>query len=171
MAKAAAKIGARVETEPSIRPASPGCTKVSTNWRCDFNEGKDPNGVPVVFVSGDDAAVEETRRLLGDVEGAVVKRAISFHSATTMTPKAAQQLIRERVKAALARRSAFKPYVVRPPIALDVVFKNYRPAEILAYLPIVQRTTAHAIRFTGKDMVEVSRFLEFIGTYEPGISP
>jgi D-amino peptidase len=128
-------------------------------------------GVPVVFVSGDDVAVEETRRLLGDVEGAVVKRAISFHSASTMTPKAAQQLIRERVKAALARRSAFKPYVVRAPITLDVVFKNYRPAEVLAYLPIVQRTTSHGIRFSGKDMVEVSRFLEFIGTYEPGIAP
>ena len=128
-------------------------------------------GVPVVFISGDDIAVEETRRLLGDVEGAVVKRAISFHSASTMTPKAAQQLIRERVKAALARRSAFKPYVVRAPITLDVVFKNYRPAEILSYLPIVQRTTSHGIKFTGRDMVEVSRFLEFIGTYEPGIAP
>jgi D-amino peptidase len=128
-------------------------------------------GVPVVFISGDDAAVDETRRLLGDVEGAVVKRAISFHSAATMTPKAAQQLIRERVKAALARRASFKPYVVRTPVTLDVVFKNYRPAEILAYLPIVQRTTAHGIRFTGRDMVEVSRFLEFIATYEPGIAP
>src|SRR5688572_25178283 len=128
-------------------------------------------GVPVVMISGDDAAVEEARRLLGDVEGAVVKRAISFHSAATMTPKAAQQLIRERVKAALARRASFKPYVVRTPVTLDVVFKNYRPAEILAYLPIVQRTSAHAIRFTGRDMVEVSRFLEFIGTYEPGIAP
>ena len=31
--EAAAKIGARVETEPSIRPASPGCTHVRTNWR------------------------------------------------------------------------------------------------------------------------------------------
>ena len=128
-------------------------------------------GVPVVFISGDDVAVEEARRLLGDVEGAVVKRAISFHSAATMTPKAAQALIRERVKAALARRAAFKPYVVRPPIALDVIFKNYRPAELLAYLPIVQRTSAHSIRFTGKDMVEVSRFLEFIGSYEPGVAP
>ena len=128
-------------------------------------------GVPVVMISGDDAAVAEARALLGNIEGAVVKRAISFHSAATMTPKAAQQLIRERVKAALARRSAFKPYVVRPPITLDVVFKNYRPAEILAYLPIVQRTTSHAIRFMGRDMIEVSRFLEFIGTYEPGISP
>ena len=128
-------------------------------------------GVPVVFISGDDVAVEETRRLLGDVEGAVVKRAISFHSASTMTPKAAQALIRDRVKAALARRSAFKPYVIQPPITLDVIFKNYRPAEILAYLPIVQRTASHAIRFMGRDMVEVSRFLEFVGTYEPGIAP
>lgn len=128
-------------------------------------------GVPVVFISGDDIAVEETRRLLGDVEGAVVKRAISFHSAATMTPKASQALIRDKVKAALARRSAFKPYVVRPPITLDLVFKSYRPAEILAYLPIVQRMTSHGIRFIGKDMIEVSKFLEFVGTYEPGISP
>jgi D-amino peptidase len=128
-------------------------------------------GVPVVFISGDDVAVDETRKLLGDVEGAVVKRAISFHSASTMPPKAAQTLIRARVKAALDRRAAFKPYVVRPPIALDVVFKNYRPAEMLAYLSIVTRTASHAIRFSGRDMIEVSRFLEFIGTYEPGLSP
>lgn len=128
-------------------------------------------GVPVVFISGDDVAVDETRKLLGDVEGAVVKRAISFHSASTMPPKAAQQLIRARVKAALDRRAAFTPYVVRPPIALDVVFKNYRPAEMLAYLSIVTRTASHAIRFSGRDMIEVSKFLEFIGTYEPGLSP
>ena len=31
VAKAAAKIGARVETEPSISPARPGCTICSTN--------------------------------------------------------------------------------------------------------------------------------------------
>ena len=128
-------------------------------------------GVPVVFISGDDVAVDETRKLLGDVEGTVVKRAISFHSASTMPPKAAQQLIRARVKAALDRRAAFTPYVVRPPIALDVVFKNYRPAEMLAYLSIVTRTASHAIRFSGRDMIEVSKFLEFIGTYEPGLSP
>jgi len=128
-------------------------------------------GVPVVLISGDNVAVDEARRLLGDVEGAVVKRAISFHSASTMTPKAAQQLIRERVKAALSRRSAFKPYIVRAPVQLDVVFKNYRPAEVLSYLPIVERTTAHSIRFTGRDIIEVSKFIEFIGTYEPGIAP
>jgi len=128
-------------------------------------------GVPVVFISGDDIATEETRRLLGDVEVAAVKRAISFHSASTMTPKAAQQLIREHVKIAMTRRASFKPYVVKPPVTLDIIFKNYRPAEMLAFLPMVQRTTSHGIRFVGKDMIEVSKFLEFIGTYEPGLSP
>ncbi|MEJ7809348.1 MAG: M55 family metallopeptidase, partial [Gemmatimonadaceae bacterium] len=114
-------------------------------------------GVPVVMISGDDAAVDETRRLLGDIEGAVVKRAISFHAATTMTPEAGQTLIRAKVKAALGRRAAFKPYVVRPPIRLDVTFKNYRPAEILAYLPMVTRTTAHAIRITAPDILQISK--------------
>ena len=67
--------------------------------------------------------------------------------------------------------STFKPYVVKAPVTLDVIFKNYRPAEMLAFLSTVQRTTSHGIRFVGKDMIEVSKFLEFIGTYEPGLAP
>jgi D-amino peptidase len=128
-------------------------------------------GVPVVMISGDDVAVEEARRIIGNMEGAVVKRAISFHSAATMTPQAAQALIRERVKAGLARRGELRPYTPRAPLRLDVTFKNYRPAEVMTYLPNVQRTTSHGIRFTGRDIIEVSRFLSFITTYEPGLSP
>jgi D-amino peptidase len=128
-------------------------------------------GVPVVMISGDDVAVGEARELLGEVEGAVVKRAISFHSAATLTPEAAQTMIRGAVKSALDRRSAFRPYTVRTPIALDLTFKNYRPAEMLAFLPGVERRDAHTVRFTGRDMVEVSRFIEFAMTYEPGLSP
>ncbi|HSL72147.1 MAG TPA: M55 family metallopeptidase [Longimicrobiales bacterium] len=128
-------------------------------------------GVPVVMISGDDAAVEEARTLLGDIEGAVVKRALSFHSASTLTPEAGQTLIREKVRAALQRRSAFKPYRLTAPIRLDVTFKSYRPAELLAYLPIVERTTAHAIRYVGRTMIEVSKFIEFITSYSIDIDP
>jgi D-amino peptidase len=128
-------------------------------------------GVPVIMISGDDAVVKETQGLLGPIEGAVVKRAISFHAAATLTPEAAQELIWQKVHAALLRLQDFKPYVVKAPIKLGVTFKNYRPAEILAYLPIVQRTTAHSIQFTGGSIIEVSKFLEFINTYEPGLAP
>jgi D-amino peptidase len=127
--------------------------------------------VPVIMVSGDDVAVKETTALLGDVEGAVVKWSYGFHSARTLMPDAANDLVREKVKKAISRIKDFKPYKLKPPIRLDVRFKNYRPSEMLSYLSIVERTDAHSIRFIGKDIVEVSKFLEFIATYEPGLEP
>ncbi|HEU4508028.1 MAG TPA: M55 family metallopeptidase [Pyrinomonadaceae bacterium] len=127
--------------------------------------------VPVIMISGDDAVVKETQALLGDVEGAVVKWASGFHSAKTIMPEAAYQLIREKVKTAIGRIKDFKPYKLAPPIQLDVRFKNYRPSEVLSYLSIVERTDAHSIRFSGKDMIEVSKFLEFIVTYDPNLEP
>jgi len=128
-------------------------------------------GVPVVMISGDDVIIEETRALLGDIEGAVVKEAISFHSAKTLMPEVALELIREKVTTALQRLDDFEPYELETPITLDVRFKNYRPSEMLAYLSIVERTDSHSIRFVGRDMVEVSKFLEFIVTYDPSLAP
>lgn len=127
--------------------------------------------VPVIMVSGDDVVVKETTTLLGNIEGAVVKWSYGFHSAKTLMPDAANDLIREKVKKAMARLKEFKPYKLNTPIRLDVRFKNYRPSEVLSYLSIVERTDAHSIRFTGKDIIEVSKFLEFISMYEPGLEP
>jgi D-amino peptidase len=127
--------------------------------------------VPVIMISGDDAIIEEATELLGDLEGAVVKWAYGFHSAKTMTPEAAYDVIGEKVRKAIGRIKDFKPYKLKTPVQLDVRFKNYRPSEVLSYLPIVERTDSHSIRFIGKDMVEMSRFLEFMLTYEPSLSP
>ncbi|HNV76145.1 MAG TPA: M55 family metallopeptidase, partial [Gemmatimonadaceae bacterium] len=69
-------------------------------------------GVPIVMVSGDDAAVAEVSPFGVGMEGAIVKRAISFHSAATMTPKAGQALIRARVKAGVEKRARITPYVL-----------------------------------------------------------
>ncbi len=128
-------------------------------------------GVPVVMMSGDDIAIAEARTQIGDIEGAVVKRAISFHAANTMTPAAAQALVRAKAKAGVARRASLKPMVVTTPVRLDITFKNYRPAEVLAYLPFVQRMTSHGIRVMAKDMIEVSKFIEFIDNYDPNMVP
>ena len=127
--------------------------------------------VPVIMVSGDDAVVKETTALLGNIEGAVVKWASGFHSAKTLMPTTAQILIRDKVQNAVKRIKEFKPYKLSGPIELDVRFKNYRPSEVLSYLSIVQRIDAHSIRFVAKDMIEVSKFLTFINTYELGLEP
>jgi D-amino peptidase len=127
--------------------------------------------VPVVMISGDDAAIAEVRKSIGNVEGAETKRSLGFHSAVTLTPQAAVTLIQQRVRAALGRRGEFKPFKVQTPVTVDVTFKNYMPAEVLAYLPIFERTDSHSIRFRAKDMVEASAIMNFIGDYRPDITP
>jgi D-amino peptidase len=127
--------------------------------------------VPVVMISGDDAVVKEARAALGDIEAATVKWAYGFHSARTLTPEAACDLIREKAKRGVERSGSLKPWKVAEPTTLDLRFKNYRPSEVLSYLPIVERTDSHSIRFKAKDMIELTRFLEFVTNYEPGLSP
>lgn len=128
-------------------------------------------GVPVVAISGDDVAVAELQALLPGVEGAVVKRAISFHSANTLTPGAGQALIRDRVRAGVARRASIRPHVLAGPLRLEITFKNYTPAEIVTYLPGVERVDAHTVGFTARDITEVARFIQFLTSYSAALTP
>lgn len=127
--------------------------------------------VPVIMISGDDAIIEEATQLLGNIEGAVVKWTYGFHSAKTLTPQAAYDLIFSKAQKAVQRIKDFKPYKLKTPVELEVRFKNYRPSEVLSYLSIIERIDSHSIRFVGKDMIEVSRFLAFLNNYQPGLSP
>ena len=128
-------------------------------------------GVPIVMVSGDDAAVAEVRKVIGPIEAAETKRSLGFHSALTLTPQAALELIGPRVKAGLARRAELKPYRPAGPLVVDVSFKHYLPAEVLSYLPMFERAGSHAIRFRPKDMIEAAAVMEFIGEYRPDLTP
>lgn len=127
--------------------------------------------VPIVLVTGDDVIGREAFALIPGIETAVVKWAYGFHSAKTMTPAAACDLIRTKARSAIARRAEIRPWTVKTPVDVEIRFKNYRPAEVLAYLSIVERIDAHAIRFRARDILEASRFLEFVTNYEPGLAP
>ncbi len=128
-------------------------------------------GVPVLMVSGDDIAVAENQVIIGDIEGAVVKWASGFHSARTLTPEAAYEVIRTRTKSAIDRIEDFEPYVLDTPIELELSLKHYQPVELLAYLTNVEKVNSHTIRFTGEDIVEVSNFLQVVADYRIDLQP
>jgi D-amino peptidase len=128
-------------------------------------------GVPIVMVSGDDAAVAEVAAMIPGVEGAVVKRAIGFHAAETLTPEAARALIREKARAGVANRARIRPHRLQAPVRLDLTFKNYRPAEVLAWLPIVERASDRTIAYTAPTILDISRFLVFVGAFAADIEP
>lgn len=127
--------------------------------------------VPVIMMSGDDAAIAEVRKAIGNIEAAETKRTLGFHSAMTLTPQASADLIAASVKAAMGRRSEFKPYKVTTPVTIDVSFKNYTPAEMLAYLPGFERVDAHSIRYRARDMVEAEAIRTFITTFRIDMTP
>jgi D-amino peptidase len=128
-------------------------------------------GVPVVMVSGGDAAVEEVSRLVGPIEVAAVKNSLGFHSANTLTPEASYKLIGEKVTAALGRLGDFEPYRVETPVTVDVSFKNYLMAEVAAYMPGIERADAHSIRFAAEDMRVAADIMTFLLSYGPDLSP
>ena len=128
-------------------------------------------GVPVIMVSGDDVAVAENQAVIGDIEGAVVKWALGFHSAESLTPEAAYEVIRTRTAAAINRIDDFEPYVLETPIVLELSLKHYQPVELLGYLPNVERIDSHTIRYTGEDIREVSNFLIFVTGYRIDLQP
>jgi D-amino peptidase len=128
-------------------------------------------GVPVIFASGDDAAMAELRSRLVGLETVDTKKTLGFHSAETLTPEASCEKITAGVRAAFNRLHDFKPYTVKAPVTLEITFKNYMPAEVLSYLRTVQRVDSHTIRFVGKDMEEVSDFVEFVDEYNGDLTP
>jgi D-amino peptidase len=128
-------------------------------------------GVPVIAVSGDEAAVAEVAALVPGVETAVVKWPYGFHAARTLTPQAGRDAITAAVGRGMEKRAALAPYRVKTPVEVEIRFKAYRPSEVLAYLPAVRRVDAHAIRYTAADMVEAYHFLEFVLSYQADLQP
>lgn len=127
--------------------------------------------VPVIMVSGDDVAVAEVQAVIGDVEGAVVKRALGFHSAESLTPEAAYEVIRASTASAIDRIGDFEPYVLDTPIVMELSLKHYQPVELLGYLSNVERIDSHTIRYTGEDIRDVSNFLLFVTRYRIDLQP
>ncbi len=119
-------------------------------------------GVPVVFLSGDQTICADAKQLLGPIETVAVKQATSIYSATMMHPEAARRLIRAGMKRAVERRKEFKPFLLSRPVRLELTFKRQTEAEIVSYLPNVERPRGNAILFSAPDMIQISRFFNAI---------
>ena len=60
------------------------------------------------------------------------------------------------------RRGELKPYKLTHPVKLEITFKDTVNAELVSYLPGVERPRGNAIVFTARDMVEAAKFLEAV---------
>src|SRR5204863_1248360 len=104
-------------------------------------------GVPVALVSGDSALVAEARELLGDhVAAVVVKEAVSRHAAQSVAPAVACRMIRDGVTGALRR--SHTPFVLTPPISVEVDFALTIHADMAELCPGATRTGGRTVAYT-----------------------
>jgi D-amino peptidase len=106
--------------------------------------------VPVVFVAGDRAFVDQARGLLGPVEAVVTKTAIGNGAIHGLSPVTAQQQITEGVDRAVRARGKFKPYKLTPPYTMVLKVKAERPP----YKGAERRAGGESI-FQHADLLEV----------------
>src|SRR5579863_475621 len=113
-------------------------------------------GVPVVLVTGDRRACEETAALLPGVHAAVVKEHVSRLAAHSLHPARACALIRETAQRAVAGAAgAASPPVGSAP--LEVSVRTTDIAEAASWVRGVERTGPRELLFRGDDPLAVYR--------------
>lgn len=120
-------------------------------------------GVPVALVAGDDTVKAEVHEYIPWAENVVTKWAISTTAAKNLTPKASQDRIREGAKAALARLSEMKPYVLEKPVRMEIDLMQAMYADLAADIPGIERLDGRAIAYTGKDMLDIMKMIRLVG--------
>lgn len=86
-------------------------------------------GIPVVLVAGDEAACAEAREWLGDVAVAAVKVGLSTHSAISLHPQDACELIQTLARRAVGGTRRREPLTMQGPFELVVECSSPEQAE------------------------------------------
>jgi D-amino peptidase len=123
-------------------------------------------GVPLLLVSGDRTTVEGIQAQMPWVRGAIVKESIGAFAANTLSPAAAQSLIKSVAREAVIGAKDARPYVFKPPIVLDVALTTAAQADLAATIPGFQRTGGRSVRFEHDQYPVV--FRAFVATWRLG---
>ena len=114
---------------------------------------------PIAFVSGDDKLEAEARDFIPWAGAVATKYATGQRSARCLSPQKAREKIRQGVAQALRHRDKLKPFVVPPPLVLDVEFANAASVDQAICLRGVERTGARSVRSVFQEFPEVAKLL------------
>jgi D-amino peptidase len=109
------------------------------------------HGVPVILVSGDDALAGEVEALLPWAERVVVKRALGYSLADSLSPARAAEAIGEGMRLALARLDEMACYEPAFPLDGEIDFRLPIQADYAAVLPGTVRVGGRTVGFSARN--------------------
>ncbi|AXQ56856.1 M55 family metallopeptidase [Streptomyces koyangensis] len=118
-------------------------------------------GVPVVLLSGDDAACAEVRELVPGVRTVAVKEALGQFAAAGLHPEEARERLRRAAAEAVAGRGEVRPFALSGPLAVEVDLAAAHTVDLAVLIPGVTRSegarSARTVAFTAAGFDEAYR--------------
>jgi D-amino peptidase len=111
-------------------------------------------GVPVVFVGGDQAVVDQVEELFGQVGTFATKQGIGAAS-LGLHPEAAQKGIRAGVAEAVRNRDRYRPFTMAKPYTLVLKLKSETSVYNGSFFPGARRTGDWELTFTSDDIFQL----------------
>ncbi|MFD4129404.1 M55 family metallopeptidase [Streptomyces globisporus] len=109
-------------------------------------------GVPVVLLSGDDAACAEAAALIPEAVTVPVKEALGMAAAVTLHPEEARDRLRRAAADAVSRRREIPPLSLTGPLDVEVDLGSPHTIDLATLVPGVSRTAgARTVAFTAPD--------------------
>jgi D-amino peptidase len=112
--------------------------------------------VPVLMLTGDQTTCAQASELLGNIETAVVKTAISRMAAECLPPHVTEERIQNAANQAVKRLKAGdapKPFIVATPVHVSIDFNSSDQADQAALLPGSKRLDGRRLIFAADDML------------------
>ncbi|WDT91368.1 M55 family metallopeptidase [Streptomyces sp. SCSIO-PteL053] len=117
-------------------------------------------GVPVVLLSGDDAACAEAAALIPEAVTVSVKEALGMAAAVTLHPEEARDRLRRAAADAVSRRTEIPPLAFTGPLDVEVDLAGAHTVDLAALVPGVTRTGgARTVAFTAPDYATAYRLI------------
>ncbi|MFB7297595.1 M55 family metallopeptidase [Streptomyces rubiginosohelvolus] len=117
-------------------------------------------GVPVVLLSGDDAACAEAAELIPEAVTVPVKEALGMAAAVTLHPEEARDRLRRAAADAVSRRTEIPPLALTGPLDVEVDLASPHTIDLATLVPGVSRTAgARTVAFTAPDFGTAYRLI------------
>jgi D-amino peptidase len=112
-------------------------------------------GVPMLMVSGDEAACVEARQFFNEIECAVVKRGLKRNEAELVDLSRSLNRVHEAAKKSISLVGKAKPFRPILPIEIKLEFTRTDYCDDMAHLPGVERIDARTIRKVSNNYLDL----------------
>jgi D-amino peptidase len=111
--------------------------------------------IPVIFLSGDQAAADDLRAIVPNAELAVVKEGLANYVCLSLSSASARDLIRGRATTAMKNLGATKPYKVEGPVTIQMERTSRNAFGVdLGLRPEATMVDARTVIYHGKNFLD-----------------